>query len=213
MRLNASQAQSKYKVNRSTIGRWVKAGKLSLDENKYFEEEDFLLVFRQTKAWSNLQKAQNLAEITPQHQKAPELPLITKNQLTGEPEHILNTGPYPSKSFANESEMDKPGLDRLKAIEDIRDKRRKNNIADGKFISRNLVKRFVGRLSEIDHTQWGSFSSRVVDSIMSTCEVSDQAISVKIAQLIDEEVFVILDSIKRCQTDFIASLPVEQSHE
>ena len=39
--MNASQAHTATGVSRSTIGRWIKAGKLTADMDGYFEEEDF----------------------------------------------------------------------------------------------------------------------------------------------------------------------------
>ena len=39
--MNASQAHTATGVSRSTIGRWIKAGKLTADIDGYFEEDDF----------------------------------------------------------------------------------------------------------------------------------------------------------------------------
>jgi len=39
--MNASQAHTATGVSRSTIGRWIKAGKLTADVDGYFEEADF----------------------------------------------------------------------------------------------------------------------------------------------------------------------------
>lgn len=41
MRMNASQAHTATGVPRSTVGRWIKSGKLPADTDGYFEETDF----------------------------------------------------------------------------------------------------------------------------------------------------------------------------
>ena len=39
--MNASQAHTATGVSRTTVGRWISAGKLTADDDGYFEEEDF----------------------------------------------------------------------------------------------------------------------------------------------------------------------------
>lgn len=205
-KFNASQMQKKYSVNRSTIGRWISAGKLSSDQDGYFEESDFLVLFRKSKAWNVWREKQN-EEV--QAKSTAQLPLEHKNQLTGGVDPDSNMDQYPTKSFADEGDLNKLDLTNLKLQEEIKEKRRKNAMADGRLISRTLVKRFIGRMGEIDNTEWRSLSSRVSDDLAAICEVNGSEYSTQINKRIDEEVFNILSSVQRSQKEFLESLVVD----
>lgn len=208
MKLNAFQAQEKYNVNRSTIGRWIKAKKLSADQDGYFEESDFLVIFRASAAWQKWRKKHSEEEAD---QITANLPLDEPNQLTGAVDNNSNTGSPPLKGFAKDK-FDKLSLGNMKMMEDIREKRRKNAFGDGKIINRSLVKRFIGEMGEIDNTEWRSLPIRVKDDLLAICSISDPEIAIGIVKRLEEEIFVILKSIQRSQTDFLNSLPVENKN-
>ncbi len=205
-KFNASQMQKKYSVNRSTVGRWISAGKLIADEDGYFEESDFLLLFRKSKAWNVWREKQKLAEAD---QNTAELPLIHRNQLTGEVDIDSNMVLYPTKGFAEGESKSKLDLSNEKLVEEIKEKRRKNAMAEGRLINRTLVKRFIGRMGEIDNTEWRSLSSRIGDDLMAICGVNGSEFLTEINKRIDEEVFSILSSVQRSQKEFLKSLEVE----
>lgn len=207
MKYNASQVQHVYKINRSTVGRWIKAGKLISDSDGYFEESDFLVLFRKSKAWNAWRKIhseQDALQITA------KLPLNEPNQLTGELNLNPECGSPPVQGSAEGNELSKLDLGKLKLLEEIEEKRRKNSVASGKLISRMLVKKFIGQMGEIDNTEWRALSTRIVDEIMSICETSDPEISIKISKCIEDEVFNTLKSVQRSQLDFLTNLPNDQ---
>jgi hypothetical protein len=205
-KFNASQMQKKYSVNRSTVGRWISAGKLISDQDGYFEESDFLVLFRKSKAWNVWRDKQKQDELS---KSTVQLPLEHKNQLNGSVDHDSNMDQYPTKSFANESDLNKLDLSNLKLKEDIKEKRRKNAMAEGRLINRTLVKRFIGRMGEIDNTEWRSLSSRIAGDLMAICGVNESKYLTEINKRIDEEVFDILSSVQRSQKEFLESLDVE----
>lgn len=208
MKLNAFQSQEKYNVNRSTIGRWIKAKKLSADVSGYFEESDFLVLFRASPAW---QKWRNKHSEEEADQITAKLPLDEPNQLTGAADNNSNTGSPPLEGSAKGS-LNKLDLSNIKLIEDIREKRRKNAFGDGKIINRSLVKRFVGEMGEIDNTEWRSLPTRIIDDLMSICGISDPETAIQLTKRIEEEIFLILKSVQRSQTNFLNSLPVENKN-
>lgn len=201
---NASQVQQVYKINRSTVGRWIAAGKLHANDDGYFEETDFLILFRKSKSWNTWRERvseDEAAKITS------KLPLIERNQLTGISDVIPDMGSTPSKGFADENNLNKLELSNQKLHQEIIEKKRKNAVASGKLISRLLVKRFVGQMGEIDNTEWRSLPTRVIDDVLSICETSDPKKSIAITKRLEEEVFNILQSVQRSQIEFLDGLP------
>ena len=207
MKYNANQAQQVYKINRSTIGDWIKAGKLVVDDDKYFEESDFLVLFRKSKAWSAWRKRHSDKEAA---QITAKLALNEPNQLTGEKNVNSNTGYIPLEGSAEGSDFNKLNLSNLKLHEEIKEKRRKNAVASGKLISRSLVKKFVGKMGEIDNTEWRSLPTRVIDDVLSICEISNSKIAIAITKRLEEEIFNILQSVQRSQIEFLNDLPNDE---
>lgn len=205
-KFNASQMQKKYSVNRSTVGRWISAGKLIVDQDGYFEESDFLVLFRKSKAWNVWREKEKIAQ---SEQNTAELPLIHKNQLTGEVDIDSNMVLPPTKGSAEGGGNSKLVLSNEKLVEEIREKRRKNAMAEGRLINRALVKRFIGRMGEIDNTEWRSLSSRIGDDLMAICGVNGSEYLTEVNKRIDEEVFTILSSVQRSQREFLESLQVD----
>lgn len=218
MLLTQSDIEKKYKINRSTVCRWVKNGKLAADEHGMIVETDFLNVFRRSVAWKKMRDSQS-AEIV--QKVTGDLPLNEPNQLTGEPGVIPNVGYTPQKAsgegegFGAESVStsnvdlayaDKALLDRMKAVEDVRERKRKNNLAEGKLVQRAVVRRFMAGLESIDNTQWRSLSSRVCDDILAACEVSGSEIALKVTERIDQEVFLILNNTQRLQAEYLHAM-------
>lgn len=204
MKYNAYQVNSVYKINRSTVGRWIKAGKLIADLDGYFEESDFLVLFRKSKSWDSWRKRVSEQEAA---QTTAKLPLNEPNQLTGEKNINLDSGSTPLQGSAEGQDFNKLNLSNLKLHEEIKEKRRKNAVASGKLISRLLVKRFVGKMGEIDNTEWRSLPMRVIDDVLSICETSDPKISLAITKRLEEEIFNILESVQRSQVEFLNNLP------
>lgn len=204
MKYNAYQVNQVYKINRSTVGRWIKAKKLAADEDGYFEESDFLVLFRKSKAWDSWRKRHSEEEAA---QITAKLPLDEPNQLTGEKNNNFESGSTPLQGSADGIDFNKQTLGNLKLHEEIKEKRRKNAVASGKLISRSLVKRFVGTMGEIDNTEWRSLPTRVIDDVLSICEISNPKISLAIVKRLEEEIFSILQSVQRSQIEFLNNLP------
>jgi hypothetical protein len=204
-RYNAYQLQTKYGVNRATIGRWKNAGNIVVDDDGYFDHNAFLVYFQQTKSWK-IWKEKNAAEAA---NITAQLPLSIPNQLSGSSPTPPLPGFPATEGSAMEKMVSKADLTNQKLLEDVIEKRRKNAEAGGRVIDRQLLKRFVGRLGEIDNTEWRSLSSRVTDDVMAICGVSGPELLAKLTRRIDDEVFSILASGQRSQSDFLDSLPVE----
>lgn len=207
MKYNASQLQTKYGLNRATVGKWLKAGKLVGDESGYIEEDLFLMAFQKSQSWKFWKEKNETeaAKITSQ------LPLSTPNQLTGSDSSPSLPGLPAGQGSAGEKHMNKVDLTNLKLHEDLVEKRRKNAEAAGRLIDRQLLKRFVGRMGEIDNTEWRSYSSRVIDDVMAICSVSGPEILAELTKRLDDEVFSILASGQRSQSEFLDNLPIETS--
>lgn len=219
MTYTQSDLAHKYKLNRSTISRWISKGKLASDEFGGVEESDFLIVFRKSSAWKKLKATatpETILEITG------SLPLNEPNQLTGALGEIPNMAPTPKEGSAtgdvsgapdlsglNLSLMSKPDLDRMKLVEEVRERQRKNGLAESQLIKRPVVRRFAGKLGEIDTNQWGTYTSRVIDDVMSIAGVSDNAIKIQITERLDDEVYTILQSTQTAQLEFIESMRSE----
>lgn len=221
MTFTQSDLANKYKINRSTISRWISSGKLASNEFGGVEESDFLMVFRQSSAWKRLRESATAETI---HQITGSLPLNEPNQLTGDLGEIPNMASTPAKGFAGESDFDdadndlsdinlnimgKPALDRMKLIEEVRERQRKNGLASGQLIKRPVVRRFAGKLGEIDSNQWGTYTSRVIDDVMSLAGISDNAVKIKITERLDDEIYTILQNTKTAQLEFIESMRSE----
>lgn len=221
MLLTQAQLASKYGIGKSSICKWVKKGLLASDADGGIVETDFLLIFRKSKAWDRIKKT-----ATPEFVQnvTGNLPLNEPNQLTGALGEVPNVGNTPKKasgegegseafsdevdlsSVKNLNSLSKIDLDRFKAVESIRAERRKNNVAESKLIARPVVRKFIGRLGEIDNTQWRALPVRVVDDICGICGVSDASISLQVAERIEEEVFLILQNAQNAQYEFIEQL-------
>lgn len=208
--LNANQAQTRYSVNRSTVRRWINDGKLVADDDGYFSEADFLVLFRKSSAWER----QRLAKAAAERQQAPELPLQERNQLTGEvqPPTLESAYTPPKASGGGEEQAglsltDKRNVDLATSLEKLRGEQRKNAIADGKTIARSLVEKAFGQLEEIDRTEWESMPARSADAILAACEISDPAMRAEVIRVLEDEVYSTIRSCKVAMVGFLKGLP------
>ena len=190
MKFRQSELAKMYKINRSTVNRMVSGGKLFCDADGFIEESDFLVLYRKSPAWSKRRESATLEE---QAKITASLPLTSPNQLTGDQRSIPNMASTPTEASGggdssvvdldevdltkiNMKTLDKAVLDRLKAVEDIREKSRKNDLAESKLISRVQVKRFMGKMGEIDANEWGAFPSRVVDDVLRPAALAEMRV-------------------------------------
>lgn len=212
--------ETKYGINRSTVGRWVKANKLAADSEGFIDENDFLLVFRKSSSWKKLKE-----KATPEFiQKITgSLPLNEPNQLTGDLGSIPNMAYTPQKASgvggvevvthdeddltgANLESLSKSALDRLSIVETVKERRRKNGLADGTIIKRSVVRRFVGRMGEIDSNQWPGMSGRLIDQVMGICEINDNAKKLALRECIDDEIYSVLANVQNLQLEFMEQI-------
>lgn len=208
--LNASQAQELYGVNRSTVGRWIKAGKLFARDGVFFEA-DFLAIV-------NASKSGKIKRGAKPKEKKPAPAPSTKKQ-TRKPKAAK-----PAKPAVNQ--IERTNLDDLikdeklrksveteLSIEKLESQRLKNAVTRADLISRDLVRVVLGQLFTIHTNELKPVGQKTAPEIMAIVGIEDADLEAKVAGNIDKETHRVLNHIKRTLSDFLKATRTEHQTE
>ena len=98
---------------------------------------------------------------------------------------------------------------KLKTIESIRKIQIANDAARLELVSRESVKKVFSKLYQIDINQLRTLGPNLSPDIAALIGTDDNEIMLKISDLVDKEVFVILKQIKRLLNDFLKDIKSE----
>ena len=190
MRMNASQAQNAYGVARRTVGRWITAGKLPVDEDGYFEEDDFKIL-----------NAKRITQPAPGRKTAIKSINKSVKKKLGQRSAAAETKPS-----LDEHVNARQKVDLRKALANASKAEMEVKIKMKDLISRELVSRVFRGIYAIDSTEWRGLGARLAPDIMALCEIEDPKKEVAIGNVLEREVFETLTHVKKAINSFLEDI-------
>ena len=99
---------------------------------------------------------------------------------------------------------------KLKTIESIRKIQIANDAARLELVSRESVKKVFSKLYQIDVNQLRTLGPNLSPDIAALIGTDDNEVMLKISDLVDKEIFVILKQIKRLLNDFLKNMKADE---
>ena len=207
--IHAYEAEARYSVHRSTIGRWLKAGKLAFElrgKRKYFRVDEFLIVAG---------KSQTQADFKPRSPKAPKDKGAKKPRAGGPAPGGTPAPEEPSDNYPTEDEdldldkISRHGLDKMRVGEDVLKKRQDRLTARRSLIPQALLSDFLRGFYGIHVNQLRPMGAKIAPEICAVIGSTNPEDENKIAQVIDAEIYPILDYIKQEAFGFLEAEAVK----
>lgn len=141
--------------------------------------------------------------------KPPTKDPLQMPELTDEDLESLDLEGIANGSFDGLKGLSKLHLDRLKAIEEILQRRQKTSQQRGELVERDLVRKVLSKLFAIHVNQFRVIDQNLSPEIAAVYANDDPTMQVKAATLINKEVYKILEQIKRLFTDWLFKMGAE----
>lgn len=209
--LNKKQFAELAGVSRAAVGQACKAGalvirpdgKLDIDTpvNKSYIEK------HQAKARANKSKQSQSKTSS----AAKQQPGISK-----EPQQIIEELLLPPENLGFDGlsryleALSRGSADKLKIIEQIRQLQVKTKKERRELISRDLVSKVYAKLYMIDVNEWRALGANLTPEIAACASIDNNEVMIKIEQVIEKEVFVILQHVKRTMNDFLKEIEAKE---
>ena len=97
-------------------------------------------------------------------------------------------------------------LNKLKVVEQIRKLQVETQKVRQELVARLLVQKVFAKLYMIDVNEWRTLGANLSPEIAAIAGIDDNEVIIKIGEVIEKEVFVILQHIKRIMDDFLKSI-------
>jgi len=105
--------------------------------------------------------------------------------------------------------LSRSSADRLKVIEQVRAIQLKTDKERNNLIERALVRRVLGQIYTIDVNEFRTLGLNLAPELAAAAGIDDSEIILKIGELIEKEVFKVLQHIKRLINDFLKEIEAE----
>lgn len=105
--------------------------------------------------------------------------------------------------------LSRPEAERLKIIEELEDKRIKNQRARQELLDRTLVSRVFQQLYQIDINGFRGLPASVAPLIAAVLQLEEQQAITKIEEIVSQEVFKVLDRVRDVLNKFLLDLKQE----
>jgi len=206
MRLNGFQAAQKYNINRSSITRWKQKKLLIVDGDGYFEESDFLKLFKNMRG--------KKVKATTKEKKVKSKKKTGKNDRLPEIRGLRPEEPINIKQGSELYDLSRDQLARMKLAEEVEQKRVKNTADRGSLIPRKLVKEFISELYTIDVNEFlqlsPALSARICEGVF---ETSDADKMTQVSKMIDTELYKTQGHIQSKVDKFIKTITPKKKKE
>ncbi len=106
--------------------------------------------------------------------------------------------------------LSKSSIDKLKVIEQINQIRVKTKKDRLELVERKLVEKVFSKLYMVDVNMWRTLGANLSPEIASIAKIDDNEIILKVGEIIEKEVFVILQHVKRTMNDFLVEIEASE---
>jgi membrane-associated HD superfamily phosphohydrolase len=186
-------------VNRSSINRAISAGSLVVRPDGKLDtdnpvNQDYIRRCNDKKS-----------------QKRPTPKEITKDDIeqTGEIDNDLDFSIDSIEDSALEN-LSRTSLEKIKIAENIKQTRVKTQKERLKLVDRETVQKVFSKLYMVDVNMWRTLGANLSPEIASIAKIDDNEIIIKVGEVIEKEVFVILGHVKRTMNEFLLEIEAEE---
>lgn len=232
--LNQSQFAEKAGVSRAAVSKAIKKGRVIRDPDlgidlshavnrEYLNSENASRTRRDNKGdrpgpKKAYPKPKPLKKVKPKPKKLP--PASDKAIKLEDPPFVgdlEDLEDYEQAGYididGNLNTIDRISADRLKVIETIRLSKIKRETLRNKLVKRSWVTKVFNKLYQVDQGEFRTLGDKLAPDVTAICGVNDTKIEHKINERIDEEVFKVLNHVKRILNDALKEIEAEALDE
>ena len=200
-------------VSKVAVGLACKEGKIDVVGEGRTQKVD--LTGDRSIQYMNLQRDKKAPPPTPVHNSAPQ-PTVTyadageaekkDTELTEKVVEAIGDGKQITIDVAA---LSKTSVDKLRQIENIRKVQVETAKKRGELIDRNVLRSFMAEMYSIDVNEFQTLGPNLAPEVAAMLGVDDADSIIKVGQLIEAEVFKVLEHVKRRTREFLVEMKEE----